>query len=353
LLSHLRCLFTCSTGNCTSADEYSSVALCSQCDDVSKDIVVTACRPRGVAAPGSQDPGCYKANITLTSRVHSGRNHELGNFTLTVLSCGQSSRHTLRVRHSSFADLQYLSFDGIGLPDPRGVQDLYAHSYRCRFRPCVHTFQAKVENGTLKEEIFSRESRLNRRVTTVRGLSAYSVVDLACLDDKARQNLRDMGYILGAAQRWLSYNVTVDPSVPKASLTRYQFINEYPGLESLPCTAVSIAKCLYIRLNATECILRPVFPQNKVCECYRPDVCISWTGTLKGSSNPRIWSTVIIAPASTLVAVSKMPVTNLAGTGMALSIYLADFNLHANAHQGTCHHPHYHSSSLQKIESMI
>lgn len=196
--------FTCSTGNCTFGQEYSSVGFCTSCIDVSDRITFDYHQNQQEDA---EDP----ANLTITLEDASDpQQNPLHLSGFENNGAGRAWRFTL----NSVQNINMLWFDA----SMNGTTEipLRAHATQCLWDPCIHTFQADIFNGILAKETVQRGPNFGPLVFASNGYNTMLLVDLSCIDVTVREDLRDVGYDFNSNTRWLPYNFTVDPSLPDA-----------------------------------------------------------------------------------------------------------------------------------------
>ncbi|KAK5071918.1 hypothetical protein LTR51_006402 [Lithohypha guttulata] len=195
--------FSCTTGNCTFDQDYSSVGYCSQCNDVT-DRVVYSNYTRGSEA-------LLSVQITLPNK------DGVTGSDLSFLAgdCGsQAVRFRLKYQQGL---LSMLWFDGVGTGPE---DDVHVHACECSLEPCIQTFRSEVVNGILREEVLDRQMSFGG-ARSGSGYMGQATVDLKCINDDARQDLRDLGYQFDDASRWLPYNVTVEPALSESDSGKY------------------------------------------------------------------------------------------------------------------------------------
>lgn len=263
--------FECSTGNCTFRNTYSSLSFCSRCSDRSSEVVVEEqCRvvSRASATDSAiyhQDTGpCnaskgerspyiwnittswppYYLNFCYQGQNVSGPSQSPEVFSIqssdqqmnTVQSAQQFQESTQQLQfgvtlgYSDWA-LRRLRLDPISAVSVplSGCDDFSTNdSWSCRgygaascvIQPCVRTYSCSIEAGRA-EETTVEESNLDQiwgfNVPARDPFNGYTypifgLVDLQCITDADRGHLVQNGYDIDTTSRWLSYNVTFDPS---------------------------------------------------------------------------------------------------------------------------------------------
>lgn len=204
--------FTCDSGNCTFAS-YTSVGYCSSCDDISSQVLFrTVNRTTTSYIPDEIYPLSTEWKVAKQSSPHG--------------SSPQTQQYA-----SGILDSDDLFKVLIGLPGtptdpstgvaPTGCEDQATNqTWRCQgyaaascsVFPCIRTYSANVTNGVLREKVIETERDVFR---SSRGYwfdwltRAYAALDLSCVNDEERDELRRRNYTVNTEDRWLSYNISV------------------------------------------------------------------------------------------------------------------------------------------------
>lgn len=204
--------FTCVSGNCTFAP-YTSVGYCSSCEDMSSRVRIR------------------KANGTTTTFIP-----DLANMlSMDYTASGQSSAHGSApvTKHYATAVLNYTNNEFmvlIGLPGtptdpstgeaPTGCDTQATNqTWRCQgyaaascsVSPCIRTYSANITNGVLTENVTAIERDALRSSSGYWFdwlTKAYAALDLPCLNDEERDELRSRNYTFDTGSGWLSYNLS-------------------------------------------------------------------------------------------------------------------------------------------------
>lgn len=302
--------FKCSTGNCTFRNTYSSLSFCSRCSDRSSEVVIEEqCRVVSTVSVTSnpiyhQDPGpcnssednmsTYFWNITSSwppyhlNFYYQDRNvyDEDQNVSgpgqtpdvFSIQSPAQQMDTVESAQHLRFGVTLGYSDSASSRIDPTwaaafplsGCDDSSTNdSWSCRgygaascvIQPCVRTYSCSIEAGRV-EETMVEESNLDQIWgfnETALGFSFQNahppllgLLDLQCITDADRGDLVKNGYDIDTTSRWLSYNVSFDPST--------SFVN---ASSSFPESLLA-NDCLYIidsdfLLQLQSEYLRPIF----------------------------------------------------------------------------------------------
>jgi hypothetical protein len=284
-------VFTCRTGNCTFANEYSSVAYCSSCTDATSQLDFT--RYNEVEKPGNKT--MPHTNITLSVG--------LKNLTLSrggsSMSRGYESLVSAASQGFDSSDVAMIRWDG---KDAIPSRNQTIRGYRCKLYPCIKTFNAKVSTGRVKEEVVEETGYVFSAIaapglapagfTPASFTPVISAADLQCLDNaEQRQILKQLGYQLNDTMRWLPYNISLangtaiypvyapDLSGPceRAPANRYPDLCNGTSMTARALEAVP-ARCIYnIGIVTVQSLSSNLFQQT-----FTGYVRNSWTYGLPG-----------------------------------------------------------------------
>ncbi|KAI1195508.1 hypothetical protein F5X97DRAFT_242037 [Nemania serpens] len=264
--------FTCGTGNCTFNAEYSSLAYCSVCEDVSDSVQIDqhcTIYQNGKLKPGS----CYSADTpgegfivgknlttTLTSAspplsLNFHYNYDPENATVTtpkptVFGIGRIPR-TLNTSSPNNTinrislgndmgiilaqtDFSLTNHDPNGPGVRAGCDDAASNNTwwcrqygaaTCSLQPCVRSYTANVNGGRLAETLVGQsdanmtwgygESTSTSELVFLQNF--LGLVDTQCINDAERQGLTAAGYSIDGSTRWLPYNLTFNPRIETAA----------------------------------------------------------------------------------------------------------------------------------------
>lgn len=219
--------YTCSTGNCTFPEVYSTVGICSTCEDRSTEIVVES-------KLLSSSSTCVTHNITtyLSSgdeRYYWGVRHDQlsTNFIdacnvdqhtdvaqMDVWSPGSAEddfpvRIDVLVGKTTFSDARRLISTGKNITgcDTAEANNTWAcrgyGAASCTLKPCVRTYNATIEAGYLKERLVSRSSDVIWG--SMRREFKYGLLDTQCVSAEERAFLSTRGYELHNDTRWIPF----------------------------------------------------------------------------------------------------------------------------------------------------
>lgn len=113
-------------------------------------------------------------------------------------------------------DVLMLWGDGVKA-DPLNARNYVptAHAYKCAVSPCIYEFSANISNGQLFETTISR--------TMVEDwLVNQGLVDTACLDASAVQDMEDLGYSV-LDRRYVFFDININPHYPEAAIGHYMY----------------------------------------------------------------------------------------------------------------------------------
>lgn len=184
--------FTCRTGNCTFTNEFSTVAYCNDCSDVTHTLLFT-----------SDNGG---TNATLP----------------TAWALGDAWENTTLIRGNEgwgqafVSSLNYVgSWAMIRWNGPQTADDDTPdtfNAYICYLYPCIKTVETSISGNQIQEKVLEKNSRFGTVLNSSDLLSAgiYSTVDLDCLDNPdQKETLKGLGYEWVDSARWLPYNVSL------------------------------------------------------------------------------------------------------------------------------------------------
>lgn len=279
--------FNCSTGNCTFQNTYSSLGFCSQCSDRSSEVVID--EDCSVVSFEDGNPiGTFNQEPCNVLHPESDQSEELDSYNLTttwppfsvnfyhyawnnspeVFSVQTEEQYT-RIddwnqvtQGFRFGAILGYTDSAISRRDPAvGSVSLSDcddpttnDTWRCRgygaaeciLQPCVRTYSSSIEAGRINETVVD-QSNLDQHWgygtapsplgDQSFGTSFYSLLDLECVTDADRGNLAEIGYDVDGGGRWISYNMTFDPS--------NNTINDVNGSAAFPESLLA-GDCLYI-----------------------------------------------------------------------------------------------------------
>lgn len=273
----------CLTGNCTFLKEYSTVAYCSSCTDVTEDLIVQSRVVKSNFTNVLEFSVNSTGNRTRTTQNLTGPSY-LGNTNIlmnTSLPSGLSvstypgatfnfstmavNTQEHEVGNSYKVEIivgkQVNLFDPVNGEPPTGCNTSatndtwYCKGYgaaSCSLAPCVRTYTSTVEDGQLYETSTSTSNNTLSSwgyMITAPGDSFWapyaSMVDTTCLSDYERLSLVKDGYYLDPSTRWLAYNLTfdLDPSDCRNNPSLQCW--RAPGDTSFP-QSMLVNECLYV-----------------------------------------------------------------------------------------------------------
>lgn len=272
--------FECSTGNCTFAEDYTTLGFCSSCEDVSDKVTITTnctVKPsddstklyRGPCDARPEGPVIWDINTTSTPFnlnfhndrmdtafiVHGVTYYEGDNSDVFAMESTKGTVPEMLYGSNGESDVNY-DFDLgviygmsdnsvdhvepgnpmqslIGCGDATTKNTWYCRGYgaaTCLMRPCLRTYFATVEAGRLTETMVEHtdpgadwgyssvdDGEFVAGSSNERGY--FGLVDKSCISNDQHQQLATAGYngVGETENRWLPYKVTYDPTRPNAT----------------------------------------------------------------------------------------------------------------------------------------
>lgn len=249
--------FDCLSGNCTFQNTYSSLSICSQCSDRSSEVVINKDCHILYLGPESDtlDKQVHCNASTPNSSTYFNLTTSWSLFDLNFYSQGTSGagqapemfsiQASEKLNDTDMENPNQLEFAvTLGYSDSAILRheptsndplswcddSVTNETWRCRgygaalcvLKPCIRTYSCSIEAGRLQETIVE-DSDLDQRWglsdpvrrtihNTLVSKPLLGLLDLQCITDADRGNLAKNGYDVSTASRWLSYNVTFDPS---------------------------------------------------------------------------------------------------------------------------------------------
>ncbi|KAI1110400.1 hypothetical protein F5Y14DRAFT_443999 [Nemania sp. NC0429] len=273
--------FTCGTGNCTFNAEYSSLAYCSVCEDVSDSVKIDEhciVYQNKKSKPGScydvdRSAGAVVSDWNLTTTLTAASpplslnfhyNFDVGEGKVTTptqkvfgvgriprdldtsspgntisrISLGNDMGIILAKTDISQTDIDPSDLSGPGRRE--GCDDAATNNTwwcrqwgaaTCSLQPCVRSYTASVDGGRLAETIVDKSDanlKWGYGEATSTGPSSgglvllqnfLGLVDTRCINEAERQALTAAGYSIDSNDnpRWLPYNLTFNPRVETAA----------------------------------------------------------------------------------------------------------------------------------------
>lgn len=268
----------CSTGNCTFADDYTTLGFCSSCEDVSDKVTITTnctVEPYNDSKPyrgpcDARPRGPVIWDITTTSPPFNLNFYDRMNVSFImhgakfyadegadVFSMESTERWVPDLLNGTNGDSElkfgvdlgviYGMSDNsvdhvepgnptrnvIGCGDASTNNTWYCRGYgaaMCLMQPCLRTYSARVDAGRLTETLVEHTdpaadwgySQVDDGEFVGGSLNEkgyFGLVDKGCISNDQHQQLATAGYNgVGETQtRWLPYKVTYDPTRPNAT----------------------------------------------------------------------------------------------------------------------------------------
>lgn len=217
----------CSTGNCTFPDVYSTLGVCSACEDLSADIVVDSTR---------LDSSSYCDTHEITTHLspadkgnYYGVNHN--QLHTSFLNACNVDHHTdvahmdvwsptplddssvridIVVGKTTYSDDRRLISTGqniIGCDSAEANNTWACRGYgaaSCTLKPCVRTYSASIQGGHLTERLISQSPDIPWGTSWEPGY--FGVLDTHCVSAQQATFLTARGYELNNATRWIPFN---------------------------------------------------------------------------------------------------------------------------------------------------
>lgn len=208
----------CAGGNCTFHEQYSSIAYCSACKDISDDI-----KFKNVTWTYMyEDTSIHTWN--LTSVLPSGLNVTMSPVsaearTYQVAAMGDLGAEFIIGKTSVHDQPNVNGQTGLPWPDCNSAvsnkTDWKCRGYgasSCRLYPCIKTYSATVESGVLRENIVDISDSWGYAARPAPDWSPpMASLDTHCINAYEWRSLEELGYQLHADERWLAYNSTFSP----------------------------------------------------------------------------------------------------------------------------------------------
>lgn len=244
----------CLTGNCTFLKEYTTVAYCSSCTDVTEDLIV-----RGPSYPGNTN---IPMNISLPSGLSVSTDSGAATVNLSTMAVDtQENQVGDSYRVEIIVGKQVNILDPVNSKPPTecntsATNDTwYCKGYgaaSCSLDPCVRSYTSTVETGQLYETSTSNSNNTTSKWGYTTPAPRYlrlplysSMVDTTCLSDHERLGLIAAGYHLDPSTRWLAYNLTFDPNFSDCQNNSSLQCWGAPDNTSFP-QSMLVNECLYI-----------------------------------------------------------------------------------------------------------
>lgn len=210
--------WTCSTGNCTFPEVYSTLGVCSACEDVSVDAVVMPFDIYNITTSlSSGDEGYYWAsNYNQLNTTFSAFEDEVDVAHMDIWSPLPLAAYTFSIRidivvgKTSFSEKGRListgkSITGCGTTEARNIK-WACRGYgaaSCTLKPCVRTYSARIEAGTLKERLISQSPDMDWGSSW--GRKYHGLLDTQCVSTQQAAFLTSRGYELRNTTRWIPF----------------------------------------------------------------------------------------------------------------------------------------------------
>lgn len=187
--------FACPTGNCTFDSTYHTLAYCSKCTDLSKDLTIT-CQNQTLSSQGFGDsndtePQCITA---LPNGLNSSAFLEDVDY---LNAFGTNSNYTFIAANLTKV---YETTVGNCTTEADNATASWSCSGSgaavCELNPCIRSYKATVHNNVLQENLI--ETSQNWNDTAMEVEMTRKTLNVACLSEQVRQNLKTNGYLLNS-----------------------------------------------------------------------------------------------------------------------------------------------------------
>lgn len=227
--------FACPTGNCTFEQPFSTLGYCSTCEDMSDQLRFVNVTVEGSVLDETTNQTNTFEGLYVNTTLPSGSYAATGpsDSTETWFSVNATADGWFEVTQASMAfpgapaewrrDHYYASVmrlheklgdTGCGTAYENGTWACGgfggAGAARCRLDPCVRTYDARVEDGVLRERL--RSARTDMFVSAYMGGASkvWLAADLACAGPEVVARLRDTGFEIGKDDVVIPWNVMVN-----------------------------------------------------------------------------------------------------------------------------------------------
>ncbi|KAI7788942.1 hypothetical protein LA080_005044 [Diaporthe eres] len=228
--------WTCSTGNCIFPEVYSTLGVCSACEDVSVDAVVnlTPSYPNATTilyhnittSLSSGDEGHYWAsNYNQLNTTFCFGEDEVDVAHMDIWSPLPSAADTFSVRIDIVVGKTSFSEEGRLISTGKNITgcdttEASNNKWACRgygaasstLKPCVRTYSARIEAGTLKEQLISQSPDMDWGSSW--GRNYYGLLDTHCVSAQQAAFLTSRGYELRNTTRWIPFYGDVSAGHP-------------------------------------------------------------------------------------------------------------------------------------------
>ncbi|KAL9616773.1 MAG: hypothetical protein Q9160_008398 [Pyrenula sp. 1 TL-2023] len=227
--------FECQSGNCTVPGTFKTLGYCSQCSDVSNELILNKTKgsmdqialPSGlIAVPGD-------ATFAMGYGLPGMKEHQFEIIDLWSSIVSQKPECVAKNDNTSWSCRPY-------------------SAARCHLYPCVKTYEVTdIVSGDLHEHQLSNDADwpLNGGFGLQTQQFYMSSVDMSCINNQQKQALRDVGYQFPDSAQYIPYNVSYDsvnyPSKPWAS-TNFDPLLSNTTLQIVP------PECIYSASSKAE-----------------------------------------------------------------------------------------------------
>lgn len=268
----------CSTGNCTFPEVYSTLGVCSSCEDLSVDAVVneTLWPSNTMTSLSSGDEGFYwgSKHNQLNTSVSSG-DDPVNLATMDIWSPLSIARNSFSIRIDIIVG-QTTSSTGqkiTGCDTTDAGNDTWAcrgyGAASCTLKPCVRTYRAELDAGHLKERLISQSPDIDWGSSW--GPKYHGLLDTQCVSAQQAAFLTARGYEMQNTTRWIPFYGDASAAHAMEQLNSDEWLD---NLESL-----LHHKCVYI---ISPQLMNKVGYGNAMGALNRNSAASQFVGTVRG-----------------------------------------------------------------------
>ena len=223
--------FGCPTGNCIFESNYSTLAFCTTCFDLTQSLKITEQNITFLRQSSYENNTSSTANDTLLvinttipSGLYTSYTGDPGYLDDTIFVMSSAGSGAVEIILGATGGHQSWATLGCNIEVQKSSWGCKGSGAASRsLELCVRTYTASVEGGQLEERLLSTSAELqssygnDARDDTVVN---YVTVDVSCLNGSQRDELIGLGYHVTPGALWLPYNVPLsewdDTLVPDA-----------------------------------------------------------------------------------------------------------------------------------------
>lgn len=185
--------WTCPSGNCTFPEKYHSVGYCSECRDVTGELIQKS-ETRGTTYSLPSNLSALPGIRTFTMATESG-----------------SNQYDFDVTSEMVYAVPFVE---------KCTNDWTCRGHgaaRCNLVPCIRTYEASIQESEFKETLLETSSAWGADKSDF----IMNSVDLTCTNTSTKEELRKQGYTFGENDKWLAYNTSHASDEHQAGLQTY------------------------------------------------------------------------------------------------------------------------------------